>query len=86
MPLHLQALILFPMRNFDKISTLPERLKGIRQKSGLNMTQLARKSGVHKGTISMIEKGNRVPGAAIVISLSMALNITSDELLGINVR
>ena len=60
--------------------TFGKRLKQARQKEGLSMEELSRKTGgaVSKQTISKYESGMTMPGSEILGKLSSALNVSMD--------
>jgi transcriptional regulator with XRE-family HTH domain len=58
------------------------RLKRLRQERGLSQAQLARLSGIPKGTLLQWEYGLRTPLLDAAVKLADALEITLDELAG----
>lgn len=57
------------------------RIKEVREKQGLTQTQLAKKSGVSRVTISVLENGQeRVTTTKTLIKIASAMNVTVDEL------
>lgn len=58
------------------------KLKTLRKQRGISQVKLAESSGVTQQMISMIENGDRDPGAAILYRLARALDVTMDELYG----
>lgn len=57
------------------------RIKEVREKQGLTQTQLAKKSGVSRVTISALENGQeRVTTTKTLIKIASAMNVTVDEL------
>jgi transcriptional regulator with XRE-family HTH domain len=61
--------------------TLGEALKDIRMKRALTLEQAARKIGITRQYLSMIEKGERKsPSFENVVSISIAYGISLDEL------
>lgn len=63
-----------------------ERLKYFREKKGLTQQQLADSIGVAKSTITGYEKGNREPDVLKIKKILLSLNITANDLLGINIK
>ena len=61
---------------------LSERLKELRTKKGLSQYELARKLGVSKSTISMIEVGSRQPSIEMMEMLCDFFNVSMDFLRG----
>lgn len=61
---------------------LSERLKELRIKRGLSQYDLAKKLGVSKSTISMIEVGSRQPSIEMMETLCDYFNVSMDYLRG----
>ena len=61
---------------------LSERLKELRMKRGLSQYDLAKKLGVSKSTISMIEVGSRQPSIEMMELLCDFFNVSMDYLRG----
>ena len=61
-----------------------DRLKESRIKSGLTQEQLAEKLGIAKSTLSGYESGNREPNVQTIKKIADVLNVSADELLGID--
>ena len=60
-----------------------KRLAKLRKASGLTQQQLGDKVGVSRRVIAYYEGETKYPPAHLIIPLSKALNVTTDELLGI---
>lgn len=60
-----------------------ERLKSLRQELGLTQKELADRANLAISCISMIELGKREPSANTLLSLSNALGVSADYLLGL---
>jgi transcriptional regulator with XRE-family HTH domain len=58
------------------------RLKRLREERGLSQGQLAKLSGIPKGTLIQWEYGKRTPLLDAAAKLADALDITLDELAG----
>jgi transcriptional regulator with XRE-family HTH domain len=58
------------------------RLKKLRQDRGLSQAQLAKLSGIPKGTLLQWEYGLRTPLLDAAVKLADALEVTLDELAG----
>lgn len=56
-------------------------LKAAREAAKLDQDGLAERSGVSQATISRIERG-QVPGTAVALRLSRALNVSVEDLFG----
>lgn len=61
---------------------LSERLKELRKQRGLSQYDLAKKLGVSKSTISMIEVGSRQPSIEMMEMLCDYFNVSMDFLRG----
>ena len=61
---------------------LSERLKELRIKRGLSQYDLAKRLGVSKSTISMIEVGSRQPSIEMMETLCDYFNVSMDYLRG----
>lgn len=59
-----------------------KQIAALRKSSGLTQQQLGEKIGVSKRVIAYYEGETKYPPAHLIIPLSQALNITTDELLG----
>ena len=60
---------------------LAANLKVLRDRSGLSLSELARRSGIAKGTLSQLESGAGNPTIETVFSLSNALSVPVSSLL-----
>jgi len=61
-----------------------DRIRKYRQQLNLTQQQLAHKIGVRNSVISFYEVGDRVPSAAVIKNLAIALHVSTDQLLGMN--
>ena len=59
-----------------------QRIKMYRQQLNLTQAQLAKKAGVRNSVISFYELGDRIPSAVVIKNLATALNVSTDQLLG----
>lgn len=64
------------------MDSLSVRLKSLREAAGLNQTELGKKIGVGKSTISMYENGKSTPGDEIKLKISEYFNVSLDYLFG----
>lgn len=62
--------------------TLGQRIRYFRKKMGISQEKLSIAVGIKPSTLSYYEKDKREPCVQIIKSLSKALNITDDTLLG----
>lgn len=60
-----------------------ENLRAARERKGLSQKEVAEKIGVAKSTYSLYESGNREPNVQTIKKISDTLNISADELLGL---
>ncbi len=58
-----------------------ENLKRIRLERGLSQNQLAKRAGIVRSTLSMLEAGQRNPSLALCHSLADALEVSLAEVL-----
>lgn len=61
-----------------------ENLKIARERKGLSQKDMAESIGVAKSTYSLYESGNREPNVQTIKKIADILNVSADELLGIN--
>ena len=61
-----------------------KNLKNAREMRGLSQKYVAEAIGVAKSTYSLYESGNREPNVQTIKKISDILNVSADELLGIN--
>jgi transcriptional regulator with XRE-family HTH domain len=71
--------------DFDKES-LGERLARIREERGLTQKEVARRTGLIQTLVSDYERGRLRLAADMIVRFSVALGITTDELLQPKVR
>lgn len=57
-----------------------EKLKDLRDYHGISQSELARRIGVGKTTISEIERGDRLPNVLTAIRIARALETTVEEI------
>ncbi len=61
-----------------------ENLKLAREQKGLSQKDVAEKVGIAKSTYSLYESGNREPNVQTIKKLANVLDVSADELLGID--
>ena len=61
-----------------------ENLKLAREQKGLSQKDVAEKIGVAKSTYSLYESGNREPNVQTIKKIANVLDVSADELLGID--
>lgn len=63
--------------------TIGEQIKAMRKKSGYTQKELAEKSGVAMVSIQQYERGVRSPRTEQLLRIAKALNMSTDDLLGL---
>lgn len=71
------------MKKETTINNFGKRLARIRKTKGLTQKQLADKIGVTRRIIVYYEAESKYPPTHLIAPLSKALNVTTDELLGL---
>ena len=61
-----------------------ENLKNARERKGISQKEMSENIGVAKSTYSLYESGNREPNVQTIKKIADILNVSADELLGIN--
>lgn len=64
------------------MATLPERIKELRKKAGLNQQDFGALFGVAKNTISQYESGKNSPNDEIKMAIAKYFDVSLDYLLG----
>ena len=62
------------------------RIREFRQKKGLTQKFMAEQLRIHKGTYCNYENNHREPSEDTIKQISMLLDVSVDELLGINIE
>jgi transcriptional regulator with XRE-family HTH domain len=62
---------------------IADRIKLLREKSGLNQSELAEKLRLSRNSISAYEKGLNIPSTQIIAKLAEILGVSVDCILGI---
>lgn len=70
------------MKNKPNISNFGKKLAKLRKANGLTQKKLGEKVGVSRRVIAYYESETDYPPAHIILPLSQALNVSTDELLG----
>ncbi len=68
------------------MKSLGQRIVDLRDSKGMTQAHLADKLNITPATLSRYENNLRVPNATFIISLSTALEVSSDAILGISQR
>lgn len=72
-----------PKKSESTILDFGKRLVAMRKASGLTQQQLGEKVGVSKRVIAYYEGETDYPPTHLIVPLAKALNVSTDELLGI---
>jgi DNA-binding XRE family transcriptional regulator len=62
---------------------LGSRIKATRLLIGRSYTEITTDTGIDRGTLTRIEKGEREPSAWVLLRLAPALGVTVDSLMGL---
>ena len=62
---------------------LAERIKSLRQKSGMSQAELARKLNVTRSSVNACELGISTPTTQYVVEFANLFHVSSDYILGI---
>lgn len=63
-----------------------EKLKSLRKRNSLTLTELGKMLNVHNTFISQIEKNRRIPNAEMILKIADTFNVTTDELMRDNLE
>jgi transcriptional regulator with XRE-family HTH domain len=66
----------------DVLAEVGPRLRRLRKRRGLTLTELAAKTGISKSTLSRLESGQRKPSLELLLPLAEAHRLPLDELVG----
>lgn len=61
-----------------------DNLRTARERKGFSQKEMAERIGVAKSTYSLYESGNREPNVQTIKKIADTLNVSADELLGID--
>ena len=75
---------IFTIWQVNKAVQLCDIVRQLRNEKDLSQKQLAQRIGVNKSTVALYESGKRLPSFSKLVSLSRALGVTTDFLLGIS--
>lgn len=65
----------------DLVALIATTVRREREKVGLSLTELARRAGIAKSTLSQLEAGNANPGVETLWALSVALGVPFSRLV-----
>lgn len=66
--------------------TLNENIKYLRQQSGMNQVEFAKKMSVTKQCVSNWENDNVLPSIEMLVRIAKYFNVSTDYLLGIEAK
>ena len=66
----------------DVLSQVGPRLRRLRGRRGLTLTEVAGMTGISKSTLSRLESGQRKPSLELLLPLTQAYHLPLDELVG----
>ncbi len=72
-----------PKQNFDELTDFGKRLVKLRKTAGYTQAELAKELNVTQRMISYYEGQSDYPPASLLPKLTKLLNVSADELLGI---
>lgn len=72
-----------PKQNIDELTDFGRRLVALRKNAGYTQVELAKELGVTQRMVSYYEGQSEYPPAALLPKLAKLLNVTADELLGL---
>lgn len=58
-----------------------EKLRALRKQHGLTLTQLGDMLDVHNTYVSQMEKGKKIPNAAMILKIADIFGVTVDQLM-----
>src|SRR3712207_6235111 len=66
----------------DVLAEVGPRLRRLRERRGVTLTELAAKTGISKSTLSRLESGQRRPSLELLLPLAKTYHLPLDELVG----
>src|SRR3712207_4420977 len=66
----------------DVLAGVGPRLRRLRDRRGVTLTELAAQTGISKSTLSRLESGQRKPSLELLLPLASAFHLPLDELVG----
>ena len=61
-----------------------DRIKMLREKSGMTQAELSRKLGITRSGVNAWEMGLSIPSTQYVVELALLFNVSTDYLLGLS--
>jgi transcriptional regulator with XRE-family HTH domain len=66
----------------DVLAAVGPRLRLLRERRDLTLTDVAQKTGISKSTLSRLENGQRKPSLELLLPLAETYHLPLDELVG----
>lgn len=66
-----------------KVLSCGEKIKRLREKSGMTQRQLAERLGIGKSTVALYETKDRIPSALVLMKAAAYFHVSTDYLLGL---
>lgn len=66
-----------------ELFTLADRLKNLRESSGLTQSDIARSFGISRSSVNSWEMGLSVPSTQYIVELAKKFEVSTDYLLGL---
>lgn len=66
----------------DVLAEVGPRLRRLRERRGVTLTELAAETGISKSTLSRLETGQRKPSLELLLPLAQMYHLPLDELVG----
>jgi len=70
-----------PEENKEAMKRFGEKLRILRERQGLSLSQLGDRLEVSKNYVWSMEKGYKTPNITMLIKITHLFNVTSDELI-----
>lgn len=65
------------------MENLSQKIRELRDESNLTQAELARNLGITQDSISLWEKGKRIPDTVYIVKLAQFFDVSTDYLLGV---
>jgi len=72
---------IWPMKNINKCCTFGERLRTLRQKSGLTLKEVAKSIEIDTSLLAKIERDERIPTKLLIITIADYFKVDAKELI-----
>ena len=61
-----------------------DRIRGLRERSGMTQTELAKQLGITRSSVNAWEMGISTPSTAYIVELAQLFHVSTDYLLGLS--